>query len=119
MSTYYELLENVQTEFLNGVKAAQDLSLQNLNAVSGFAARVPTVDTKDAVIPQLPTPTEIVERSFAFAYQLMDLNKAYLVRMAEFATEAQKQWTETAKRVAEASSSKSPSNNKRPEPAKN
>jgi hypothetical protein len=107
MSTYSELLDSVQTEFLNGIKAAQDFTLQNLHAVGGFASRVPTVDTKDAVIPQLPTPTEMVERAFGFTYSFLDINKAYLVRLAEFATDAQKGWIETTKRVAEASNSKS------------
>jgi hypothetical protein len=113
VSTYSDLLDNVQTEFLNGVKAAQDFTLQNLHAVSGLAARVPTVDTKDAVIPQLPSPTEVMERYFAFAQQILDINKAYVLRLAEFATESQKNWTETAKRVAEAS------NNKIEKPSKN
>jgi len=103
MNTYTQFFEKAQSEFVNSLKQAQELNLKTFATVTDLFAAVPTIDTKDAASTQLPTPTEIVERAFAFTNTLVETRKEYAVKLAELATEAQKQFIETAKRVADAS----------------
>jgi len=100
MTNYTEFLEKAQTEFLSSLKQAQELNIKALASVTDLFASIPTVDTKE-VSAQLPTPTEVVERAFAFTNTLVETRKEYAVKLAELATEAQKQFIDTAKRVAE------------------
>jgi hypothetical protein len=102
MSTYTEFFEKAQAEFVNSLKQAQELNIKALASVSDLFAKVPAIDTKEASAVSLPTPTEIVERAFAFTNELIATRKEYAIKLAELATEAQKQFLDTAKRVAEA-----------------
>lgn len=102
MSTYVEFFERAQAEFLTSLKQAQELNLKTIAAVTDLVATAPTFTPKDASSVKFPLPTEIVERSFAFTNQLLETRKEYAIKLAELATEAQKQFTETTKRVAEA-----------------
>jgi hypothetical protein len=102
MTNYTEFLEKAQTEFVTSLKQAQELNLKALASITDLFATVPTIDAKDAAATQLPTPTELVERAFAFTNTLVETRKEYAVKLAELATEAQKQFIETAKRVADA-----------------
>jgi hypothetical protein len=55
---------------------------------------------KPGTVPTLenmPTPTQFVEFSFGFASQLLELRKAWTLRMAEMIVEAQKQTEATVK----------------------
>ncbi len=103
MNTYAEFFEKVQGEFLNSLKQAQDLNIKTLAAMTDLVSAVPAIDPKDATTgASIPTPTDLVERSFAFTNQMLETRKEYIVKLAELATEAQAQFTETAKRVAQA-----------------
>ncbi len=102
MSTYAEFIEKAQDEFLKSVQAAQDLNVKTINAFSNLLSSVPAVDAKQSEGASFPTPVEIVERTFAFTNQLLETRKEYALRLAELATEAQKQFADTAKRVADA-----------------
>jgi hypothetical protein len=102
MNTYTEFFEKAQVEFLNGLKQAQELNLKAIAATTDLFSKVPTLEGDTAATAQLPTPTELVERSFAFTKQLLETRKEYLVKLAEFSTQAQSQFVDTAKRVAEA-----------------
>lgn len=102
MSSYIEFFEKAQDEFLKSIQAAQDLNLKSINAFTNLLSQVPTVDTEQNSNVAFPTPTELVEKSFAFTNQLLETRKEYALRLAELATEAQKQFADTAKRVAEA-----------------
>ena len=101
MNNYTEFLEKVQGEWLNSLKQVQDLNLKTLNAFTKLASELPNIDVKEFSAESLPSPVELVERSFAFTDQLLETRKEYMVKLAEFATEAQKQFTDSAKRVAE------------------
>jgi hypothetical protein len=101
MNTYTEYLEKAQHEFLNGLKQLQELNIKGITTMSDLFAQVPTIEGQDAKIA-VPTATEVVERTFAFTNQLLETRKEYMVKLAELATEAQKQFADTAKRVAEA-----------------
>ncbi len=101
MNNYAEFFEKLQGEFLNGLKAAQDLNIKTLSTISTFVASVPSIDAQDLTSTTLPTPSELVERSFAFTKQMLETRKEYAIKLADLATEAQTQFTDAAKRVAE------------------
>lgn len=103
MSSYTEFFEKAQAEFVNGLKQAQETNIKGLATLSNLFAQIPTVDANEASpATSFPTPTEIVERTFAFTNELLATRKEYAIKLAELATEAQKQFLDTAKRVAEA-----------------
>lgn len=100
MSTYIEFFEKAQTEFLNGLKQAQDLNLAALASLKDLATAVPSAEkTESNGTFTLPTPTEVVERTFAFTNQILETRKSYVLKLAELADEAQKQFVEAAKRT--------------------
>jgi hypothetical protein len=99
MSTYTEFLEKAQAEFLNGLKQAQELNLATLASLKDLMSSVPTVDAaKTNGNVSIPTPADIVERTFAFTNQILETRKAYMLKLAEMADETQKQFVEAAKR---------------------
>jgi hypothetical protein len=75
MNTYIELLEKALSEFLGGLQKAQAMNLATLASVK----EVP-----------VPSPVEIVERTFAFTNQLLETRKAYMLKLAELATQSSK-----------------------------
>ncbi len=101
MKTYTNYFEQAQAEFLNSIKQAQELNVKALESFTTLVANAPSFDLKDTATMTVPTPSEIVERTFAFTNELMETRKSYMVKLAELATEAQKQFTDAAKRVAE------------------
>lgn len=101
MTTYTEFLEKAQAEFLNGLKQAQELNLKTLASFKDLASAVPTVDaTEGNGTVKLPSPTEIVERTFAFTNQILETRKQYILKLAEMADETQKQIVDAAKRAS-------------------
>ena len=101
MSTYTEFLEKAQAEFLNGLKQAQELNIATLASFKELISAVPAVDTTEGnASAQLPTPAEIVERTFAFTNQVLEARKQYVLKLAEMADETQKQFVEATKRAA-------------------
>jgi hypothetical protein len=77
MNTYAEFLEKAQTEFLNGLKQAQDLNVKAVAQVTELFK-----ENADGQAP-LPTPAEIVERTFAFTNQVLEARKEYMLKLAE------------------------------------
>lgn len=85
-----EFITKIQEESLKGLKQAQD---QNIKAINDFRAfgkefgqpgTVPTFEN-------LPTATQLVEMTFGFAAQALELRKAYTLKIAELIVETQKQ----------------------------
>ena len=83
MNTYIEFLEKAQSEFLGGLQKAQEMNLATLASVKDLMSSVPTAETTATIA--VPTPAEIVERTFAFTNQLLETRKAYLLKLAELA----------------------------------
>jgi len=100
MTTYTELAEKFQGEFIDSLKQAQDLSLKTLRAFSTLVAEIP-VPKFDA--SAMPAANDVMEQSFAFANQLLETRKEYALKLAELATETQKQFADSLSRFAEAS----------------
>lgn len=103
MTSYTEFYERLQSEFLNSLKATQELNLRTLATMTELVAAVPTIKN-DATNTSAPTPTQVVENAFAFTSGLLATRKEYLVKLADLATQAQSHFTETAQRVTAASS---------------
>ena len=76
MNTYTEFVEKAQTEFLNGLKQAQELNVKAIASVTEL------LESKNGEA-KLPTPAEIVEKSFAFTSQLLEARKDYMLKLAE------------------------------------
>jgi hypothetical protein len=101
MNSYTEFLERVQSEFLASLRQAQDLNITNVASLTELASTFPTTSSAP-MSAELPTPTEMVEKTFAFTNQMLEMRKEYALKLAELATAGQKQFTQTATRFAEA-----------------
>jgi hypothetical protein len=101
-ATYVEFFEKLQSEFLSSLKQAQEQNLKTLASFSDLAAAVPSFKVEN-LSAELPTPTAIVESAFNFTNEIIETRKEYMTKLAELATDAQKQFAETTKRFAEIS----------------
>ena len=78
MNTYTEFLEKAQDEFLSGLKQAQELNIKAIESVTDLFKQNGTNGTAE-----LPTPSQIVERTFAFTNQLLEARKEYMLKLAD------------------------------------
>lgn len=95
----------LQEESLAAIKQTQDASL---SAFGKFRELNKDFAEKPGSVPSfenLPTPTQLVELSFGFAGQLLEMRKAYALKIAEMLVETQKQ-AEAAVKVATKPTSK-------------
>jgi hypothetical protein len=86
-----EYMNKFQEEGLAAIKQTQDASL---NAMKSFREFTREMNEKPGNVPafeNIPSPTQLVELSFGFASQLLELRKAYTMRIAEMFVETQKQ----------------------------
>jgi hypothetical protein len=103
-----EYMTKFQQESLAALKETQDASLK---AMSSFRELGKEFGEKPGSVPafeNMPTPTQFVEMSFGFATQLLELRKAFALRVAEMIAESQKQ-TEASFKAA-TNPNKPPSN---------
>ncbi len=73
MNTYTEFLEKAQAEFLTGLKQAQELNVKAIESVTELFKQNTS---------ELPTPTQIVERTFAFTNDVLAARKEYMLKLA-------------------------------------
>jgi hypothetical protein len=100
-----EYINKIQEEGLTTLKQTQEASLAAMGDFRKFANEL---SEKPGTIPtfeNLPTPTQLVELSFGFASQLLEIRKNFTLKVAEMVVEAQKQAESTVKNsVAQANS---------------
>jgi hypothetical protein len=89
-----EYMSKFQQESLAALKETQDASLKAMTSFREFGKEFNEKPGSMPAFENLPTPTQFVEMSFGFATQLLELRKAFALRVAEMIAEAQKQ-TET------------------------
>jgi hypothetical protein len=85
-----EYMNKFQEEGLAAIKQTQDASLK---AMSSFREFTQELNEKPGTMPtfeNLPTPTQLVEMSFGFASQLLEMRKAYTMKIAEMMVDTQK-----------------------------
>jgi hypothetical protein len=103
-----DYMTKFQEESLTALKETQDASLKAMNSLRQFGKEFSEKPGSMPAFENLPTPTQFVEMSFGFATQLLELRKAFALRVAEMIAEAQKQ-TETNFKAATVAN-KPPSN---------
>ena len=99
-----DFVTKLQEEGLRTIKQTQDASLA---AIADFRQITKEFAEKPGTIPtleNLPTPTQFVELSFNFAAQVLELRKAYTLKIAEMLVETQKQAEATVKAATVAAS---------------
>ncbi|MGB8965009.1 MAG: hypothetical protein WCB99_05170 [Candidatus Cybelea sp.] len=88
---FTQYISKLQDEGLAAIKQSQDASLKAMASFrelgKEFAEKPGTVP----VLENIPTPTQLVELSFGFASQLLELRKAFTLKVAEMVVESQKQ----------------------------
>ncbi|HEY5425840.1 MAG TPA: hypothetical protein VIJ77_04745 [Candidatus Tumulicola sp.] len=96
VSDYFTKLQN---EGLATLKQTQDASIAALSQFRSFGKEF---SEKPGTIPtfeNMPSPTQLVEMSFGFAAQVLELRKAYTLKIAEMLVETQKQAEATVKQA--------------------
>ncbi len=102
MNSYIEYFEKAQEQFLNSLKQAQELNVNTLESFASLIAQAPAFDVTDATKLTMPTPSEFMDRTFAFTNEMLETRKEYMTKLAELAAETQKQFADAAKRMADA-----------------
>ena len=95
-----EFMNKIQEEGLTALKQTQEASLSAMGDFRKFANELTEKPGTIPAFENLPTPTQLVELSFGFASQFLELRKAYTLKVAEMIVEAQKQAEATASRAA-------------------
>ena len=91
----------IQEEGLKTIKQTQDASLAAFKEFRSLGKELADKPGTIPTIENLPTPTQLVEMSFGFATQVLELRKAYTLKIAEMLVETQKQAEATVKAAAQ------------------
>jgi hypothetical protein len=84
-------MNKFQEEGLKALKQTQEASL---HAMQTFRELGKEWNEKPGTFPafeNMPTPTQLVEMSFGFASQLLEMRKTFTLQVAEMIADAQKQ----------------------------
>ena len=86
-----EYFSKFQQESLAALKQSQDA---NVEAMTKFRTLGSEFEIKPGTVPtfeNVPSPTQLVEMSFGFASQLLEIRKAYTLKVAQMFVDATKQ----------------------------
>jgi hypothetical protein len=86
-----EYMNKFQEDGLAAIKQTQDASLNAMKSFRAFSKEMTENPGSMPVLENIPTPTQLVELSFGFASQLLELRKAFTLKVAEMMVDAQKQ----------------------------
>jgi hypothetical protein len=103
-----EYMNKFQQDGLAAIKQTQDASINAMNSFREFTKEMSEQPGKMPSFENVPTPTQLVELSFGFASQLLELRKAFTLRIAEMLVDTQKQ-TESEFKAASNFANKPPS----------
>jgi hypothetical protein len=92
-----DFINKIQEEGLTTLKQTQEASLAAMGDFRKFATELSDKPGAVPTFENLPTPTQLVELSFGFASQLLEIRKGYTLKVAEMIAEAQKQAETTVK----------------------
>jgi len=96
-----EYMTKFQEESLAALKETQDASLKAMKSFTQFGKEFAQKPGTMPSFENMPSPTQFVELSFGFATQLLELRKAFALRVAEMMVETQKQTAEMSKQGIE------------------
>jgi conjugal transfer/entry exclusion protein len=80
MSTYTEAADKIQSQILDGIK---QLQATNLEMVANFSKSAGALAPKTPEVPVGFDPKQLLEGSFKFTNQILELQKDYLIRLTE------------------------------------
>jgi hypothetical protein len=86
-----EYMNKFQEESIAALKETQNASLKAFKSFSEFGKEIAEKPGTVPAFENIPTPTQFVELSFGFASQILELRKAFALRVAEMIAESQKQ----------------------------
>jgi hypothetical protein len=86
-----EYMNKFQEEGLAALKQTQDASLNAMKSFREFTKEMTEKPGSMPALENIPSPTQLVELSFGFASQLLEMRKAFTLKIAEMVTDAQKQ----------------------------
>ncbi|MBV8530157.1 MAG: hypothetical protein JO104_02485 [Candidatus Eremiobacteraeota bacterium] len=86
-----EYMNKFQEEGLAAIKRTQDAGIDAMRSFREFNRELNENPGTVPAFENIPTPTQLVELSFGFASQLLELRKAFTLRIAEMLVETQKQ----------------------------
>ncbi|MGA8534161.1 MAG: hypothetical protein WB615_08660 [Candidatus Tumulicola sp.] len=95
----YDYFTKLQHDSLAAIQQGQDASIKALNEFRSFGKEFAEKPGTIPTFENLPTPTQLVEMSFGFAAQVLELRKAYTLKIAEMLVETQKQAEATVKQA--------------------
>jgi hypothetical protein len=98
-----EYFNKLQEEGLKTIKQSQDASLAAFGELRSFSQELAEKPGTIPSVENLPTPTQLVELSFNFASQVLELRKAFTLKVAEMLVETQKQAEASIKAVTQPS----------------
>lgn len=85
-----EYMNKFQKEGLEALKQTQDASLKAMDSFAEFTKEFSEKPGQLAEFSNVPSPTQLVEMSFGFASQLLEMRKAYTMKIAEMMLDTQK-----------------------------
>ena len=86
-----DYMTKFQEESLAAIKETQEASLKAFKSFSEFGKEMAEKPGTVPAFENMPTPTQFVELSFGFASQILEMRKAWALRVAEMMVETQKQ----------------------------
>lgn len=86
-----DYFNKMQQEGLAGLKQTQDATIAAFEKFRAFGSEFSEKPGTVPTFENMPTPTQFVEMSFGFAAQLLELRKAYTLKIAEMLVDTQKQ----------------------------
>ena len=86
-----EYMNKFQEEGLKAIKQTQDASLQAMTSFREFTKEFAEKPGTMPTLENMPSPTQLVEMSFGFASQILEMRKAFTLKIAEMLVETQKQ----------------------------
>ena len=95
-----EYVSKMQQESLAAIKQGQDANIRAFDQFRAFGKEFAEKPGSFPTFENVPSATQFVEMSFAFAAQLLELRKQYTMKMAEMMVETQKQAEATVKQAA-------------------
>jgi hypothetical protein len=86
-----EYMNKFQEEGLAAIKQTQEASLKAMSSFREFSKEFSEKPGTMPTFENIPTPTQLVELSFGFASQMLELRKAFTLKVAEMMVDTQKQ----------------------------
>jgi hypothetical protein len=111
-----DYMNKFQEEGLKAIKQTQDASLKAMSSFHEFTKEFSENPTQLPDFKNVPTPTQLVEMSFGFASQLLEMRKAYTLKIAEMISDTQKQAEAQFKSATQSATAPGSNGNMNPNP---